>query len=380
MKKVLFLQIKGNSCGGVWFVNKTIGEALINHGYDVEVMSVRDSHSGIDLEYDSRLKVSIVNNRDEWEIVHFCDVKNDFKKLHFISAIGKGFKFLVDRYKLKKDFKYIRNYIISNDFDYIVTTQYQLLDIIPNKFLKRTIHEQHTSFKASYEHMATRKAFDKYKNSDITFLWLTKATCDEAIKRGYKNSTYIYNPVRFTVNERANVVKNKKLITIARISSEKRIDLMVKMVNDILSLPDFKEWKLEIYGDGVCKEDILKMDYDKNKIKFMGQTNDVSKVLLTSSINLNTSVFEGFAMGVLEANECGVPTVSFRFGESIDEEIIQNKTGIYVEQDDIDNYKKELMGLMSDLDRLDRMSLECKKFSKKFIVNSIIEDWLKLLK
>ena len=39
--KILFLQNKGNSYGGVWQVNKTVGEALIHDGYDVAIISIR---------------------------------------------------------------------------------------------------------------------------------------------------------------------------------------------------------------------------------------------------------------------------------------------------------------------------------------------------
>ena len=35
MKKVLFIQLIGNSYGGVWQVIKMVGEQLIKEGYEV---------------------------------------------------------------------------------------------------------------------------------------------------------------------------------------------------------------------------------------------------------------------------------------------------------------------------------------------------------
>lgn len=52
MKKVLFLQIKGKSKAGVWFVNKTIGEELIKKGYDVSILAIRNNRGDIKLEHD----------------------------------------------------------------------------------------------------------------------------------------------------------------------------------------------------------------------------------------------------------------------------------------------------------------------------------------
>jgi len=377
MKKVLFLQIEGNALGGVWSVNKTIGESLIEEGYDVEIMSIRDSHSGKVLEHDPKLKVSIINTKDKWNITHFEDIKSNLFKFKLFKSFKLLLKKVIEEFKLKRDYNRVKKYIISNDIDYIVTTHYQLLDVIPKRYLSRTIHEQHTSFGATYSHKATRKMLYKY-NGKVKYLWLTKATCDKAIECGYLNSTYIYNPVQFSSLKTADVVSNKKLVTLSRISSEKRIDLMIKIVDDILKDDKFKDWSLEIYGEGDLRSSMEKTLYNKDKIKFMGTTNTPRDVIMKSSINLCTSSYEGFSMSILEANECGVPTVTFNFGESVSEEIIQDKTGIYVEQDDVNSYKKELIKLMSNVKKLEKMSLECKKFANKFNRKNIVKEWIKL--
>lgn len=376
-KKVLFLQIKGNSCGGVWFVNKTIGEELIKNGYEVEIMAIRDTHDKIQLEYDKRLKVDIINKIDDWEIVHFTDVICSLKKGKFILSLKLLFRKIIDNYKLKKDYKTLGCYIKKNNFDFIIATHYQLLDAIPRKFYDRTFYEHHTSFSISYQNRYIRKYFDKYNNK-VGYIWLSKTACQEAFAKGYAKSFYLYNPVRFATEKRSDVARNKKLVAIARISSEKRIDLMIRIVNDIFQDPKYKDWSLEIYGDGPLKEEVVAMEYNKRQIRFMGTTDRVDKVLLSSSIYLNTSLFEGFAMGVLEASVCGVPTVSFNFGESVVEEIIQNKTGFYVEQGDIEAYKKKLRLLMDDEDLLDKMSVNCKDWVKMFYKENIVKSWINL--
>ena len=377
MKKILFLQNIGNSYGGVWFVNKSIASELVKCGYDVEILSIRDSHDDVTLDHDKNLKVSIVNKKDSWEITHFEDIKKEIKKIKILKAIKLIFKKINEEFKLRKDYNYVKKYIKDSNFDYIVTSHYQVLDCVPKDFLKRTIHEQHTNFETSYSHRATKKTFDKY-NGKIKFLWLSKKSCELAKEKGYKNSYYIYNPLKFNSKNRADVLKNKKLITITRMSTEKRIDLMINIVNDVLKDNEFCDWTLEIYGDGNIKKDIENLHYDKTKIKLMGITNNPKDVLMSSAINLNTSLFEGFSMGILEAMECGIPTISFRFGESVDEEIINNKTGIIVEKNNIDEYKKKLVSLMKNKDLLDKMSINCKEFAKNFEINIIIQEWIKL--
>ena len=117
---------------------------------------------------------------------------------------------------------------------------------------------------------------------------------NNAIDEGYTNSSYIYNAVRFKTNEKADVVKNKKLITIARLSKDKSIDIMVEIVKNIFKEKKYKDWTLEIYGSGEEEEYIKTLINNHKQIKLMGLTNLPQKELLNASINLNTSKYEGF--------------------------------------------------------------------------------------
>lgn len=377
MKKLLILQNEGMSLGGIWFVNKSISEALVELGYDVEILSIRNAGVPSKLEIDDRIKLKTINEKDLWGVTRKKEILKLVLKLRIFSAIRLYFKRLSELRLLEKDYDKVREYIRSNNPDYILTTHYQMLDAIPKEFLKRTIHEQHTSFYATKMVRDNIRVFNKYKDK-IKFVWLTKSTCDEAIASGYKNSCYIYNPVRFKRNESALVNKNKKLITISRLSSEKRIDLMIEIVKDIFKDERFKDWTFEIYGKGELESNIIEKIGDNKQIKFMGSTDDPEKEFLNASINLNTSLFEGFCLSVIEGSYCGVPTVAFNFGESILEEIIQDKTGVYVEQGDIYGYKNKLMELMSDNEKLDKMSRECREFALNFEINSIIKEWIDL--
>lgn len=377
MKKILFLQIKGKSYAGVWNVNKLVGEELIKKGYTVHIVSVRNNQNNIELKHDKRLIVKTINEKDIWETYHIQDIIKEIKCMHLLKVI----KMLVSRIchdiKLKCDIKKLHKYIFDYEPDYIITSHYQLLDMIPKNYLYKTIHEQHTSLKAAIADRGNKRTFDKYKNR-IKFLWLSEKTKDEAIKLGYTNSIYIYNAVRISSKDRADVLKNKKLVTIARLSNQKKIDIMVDIVENIFKNTKYKDWTLEIYGDGEEKDLIQSKIKNSKQIKLMGLTDDPKEVLLSSTINLNTSSFEGFSLSILEACECGIPTISFDFGESAREQIIDGKTGIIAK--DAKDYEKKLMSLMDDKKRLDEMSKNTKEFAKKFNVDNIISKWIELLK
>ena len=376
MKKVLFIQLKGKSYGGVWQVNRTVGEALIKKGYDVSVVSLRENQGNIKIEHDPKLKLVTINKKDIWENNYTGkEILDELTKFHFINAIKKLIIRIKHKKSVKKDTKKLHEYIYKFNPDYIVTSQYQLIEMIPKELLNITFHEQHTSFRDSYKHKDTMRVFNKYKDK-IKFIWLTKQTMLDAISNGLKNSYYIYNAVRFKSKKISDTTKNKKLITIARFSEQKRIDLMVDIVEEIFKDKKYQDWTLELYGSGEQEEKIKKNIHNKKQIKLMGLTNDPEKELLTSSINLNTSSYEGFALSILEANECGVPTVTLDFGEPVKEEIIDGKTGIIAK--DKKDYINKLKKIMDDPKELEELSKNAKDFSKEFQIENIVNVWIKL--
>jgi len=376
MKKILFIQLKGKSFGGVWQVIKIVGENLIKEGHQVSIVSLRENKNNIVLEYDPKLILHTINKKDIWENTYTgTEIIKDIKKLHLISSIKKIVVRVKHEISIKKDTKKLHKYIYEYNPDYIVTCHYQLLDMIPKKYLGRTIHQQHSSFKDALSNRANEKTFNKYKDK-IKFLWLTKNTMDKAIEKGYNNSSYIYNAVRFKADIKADVINNKKLITIARLSKDKSIDKMIEIVEEIFKDKKYKEWVLEIYGTGELEKKLNDIITNKKQIKLMGLTNDPKKELLSASINLNTSPYEGFSLSILEANECGVPTIAFNFGESSSEQILNNKTGIIANNKE--EYKKELKALLDNPKKLEELSVNVKEYSNNFQIEKIITKWTRL--
>lgn len=372
--KIVFIQNKGGNYGGVWQVNKLVGEALIKDGYDVSIVSIRDDHLGIELEHDDRLKLVTINDKDLWHTHHLEDFKESIQNHHYLEFLKRLYERLLNSFKLKKDKNKLNSYLDETKPDYIVTSHYQILDMLHKKYLNKTFHEQHLSFRESWNHLKTRETLIKYKDK-VTYIWLCDNTKDAAIEKGLTNSISLYNAVRFKTNQKSDVVNNKKLITIARLSSQKRIDRMIDIANELFQDKKYVNWSLEIYGNGE-EYDYLKSLIKSNQIKLMGSTNNPEEAFLNSSINLNTSDYEGFCLSILESAECGVPTITFDFGESVNEEIIDGKTGFIAK--DKKDYIKKLKTLMDNDNLLNEMSINAKKNNEKFHIDKIIQDWEKI--
>lgn len=375
MKKILILQTTSNSFGGVWFVDKTLGDEFIKNGYEVKLIGIRKNHPGIDIKNDS-FDIQTINDLDEWEITHRRDVINSIKKFKFIRTL---IKYIKDTKKLKHDYKLCKEEIKKYNPDFIIASHYQVLDAIPVEYLTKTVHIQHSSIEFMLSDRKNVKTLKEYQKKILKLIWLSNTIKKQAEELGFENSECIYNPVRFSTEKQANVTKNKKIVVISRIDKEKRIDLMIKIVNDIFQNKKYKDWRFEIYGTGEFNDESKKVLKTSKQIKFMGVTYDPAPILLNSSITLNTSLFEGYPLSVIEGFTCGLPVVSFDFGKNAKEQIIDKYNGFLVQMDDVKMFKEKLELLMTDKNLLNELSTNSKEFSKQFKIDIIIKEWIKII-
>ena len=147
---------------------------------------------------------------------------------------------------------------------------------------------------------------------------------------------------------------------------------MLRMFKD----PKYQDWVLEIYGDGFQEDNIKKVIHNHRQVKLMGRVDNPIDVLVKSDISLNTSDSEGFPMSVLEACECGVPTVSLNFGEAANEVILNNKTGYICK--DKEDYLEKLKRLMDDINLLKEFSINNINFAKNFKSDIVVKNWIKV--
>lgn len=375
-KKILFLQIKGNSLGGIWFVNKTLGEAFLNKNYEVKVLAIRNNHPGMK-SMDTTLNIEVINENDNWEIIRKKELIKSLLKFKFFRTLKR---YILEHSKLKKDIKLMGEKIKSFDPDYIIASHYHTLLAIPKKYLKKTINVQHSSFEYVLKDRYNVKILKKFQNKIYKLCWLSKTIMNQAQNYGFSNNTYIYNPCRFESNKSVDVVKNKKISVITRIHKEKRIDLMVKMVNDVFEKYKINDWIFEIYGVGTFNNESVEIMKNNKNIIYKGETSNPKSILENSSFSLNTSLYEGFSLSILEAFACGLPVITFNYGKNVNEQVINGYNGFVIEKDNINEFEDKLHLLLSNNNELKKLSINAKEFSNKFKVDKIIQDWEKLFR
>lgn len=177
-------------------------------------------------------------------------------------------------------------------------------------------------------------------------------------------------------NEYNNTVKKNVIINVGRLDSvQKRQHLLIKAF--ALIVEQFPDWKIEFWGEtdfdekyyNYCKSLIKKHHLEKN-IAFKGTTNDVIGKLKYAKIFAFPSSFEGFSLALTEAMSFGLPSIGYQNGISVNEIIIDGKTG-YLCADGECALAEALKKLMLDDDLREKMVVVARQEMKKYALENI---------
>lgn len=198
------------------------------------------------------------------------------------------------------------------------------------------------------------------------YLAISKTVQKRIAKYYRKNSTVIYPPVETEVfSGNANV--GKYFLVVSRLVSYKRIDLIVKVFND-LKLP------LKIVGVGNQLNALKKIACEN--IDFLGQVNDAKLAgLYNNCIALVIAAEEDFGITSLEAQSCGKPVIAYRKGGTA-ETVTDRETGLLFEKQTEDDLKLAIY----ELKRLQFKPSDCRQNAQKYSQKIFIKKFSEFVK
>ena len=372
--KILFIQNTADVIGGVEFVNKALAEGFAKRGYKTAIFSLRLCGKNENINIGSDVETKLINSKTRHATYSRKLIISNFFKSQLTKSLKQIFDIIEYKQGLKKDFRKLEQEIILFNPNLIIVSYTYLLDAVPKNMLNRVIATVGTSYEFHKNTKILYNKLNKYKDKIFKITWPTEPTAELAKKDGLKKSIYIFNPLKFSSDMTADY-SNKKAIYIGRISPEKQVDLIIKMFYETISENHLEDWSLEIFGSGELSVESLDIMLKNKNIKHMGNTLSPEKELIKSSVFLLASKYEAFCLALFEANECGVPVIAFEFGEPTPSVITNNKTGIVVERDDINQYKRKLLELISDENLRRRLGKNAKEHSKQANIEKVLDRW-----
>ena len=187
----------------------------------------------------------------------------------------------------------------------------------------------------------------------------------------------IPNPISMPVSDKG-ISKEKEIIYVGRIEyNQKRTDRVVGIWRELESW--YPDWKLTIVGDGDDREDLQKRihAYGLKRVEITGFVNPIN-YYKRASILLLTSEYEGFGLVVVEAMSHGVVPVVYNSFESAKDLITDGYNGALIEKPfSVSHFTKVVQELMENAE-WHVLSHNSRIASKRFSVNTIVQDWYQL--
>ena len=201
-----------------------------------------------------------------------------------------------------------------------------------------------------------------------------------------KKSTYIpnYYPTNkltdnYVTNLDLNGFNDKKhqLIFVGRLEYEKRPEIAIKIVKDLLSYdPNFK---LNIYGFGSRLNLIQKLinEYSlQNNVFIRGVSDNIFDVYKTSAFLLLTSRTESFSMVSVESIKHGCLPISFDIGYGVSDVLINEQ--LVRKDTDIKAFSKKIIMLAKNFSEYNKIYNLSYQHSKLYDEYKVIVIWEKL--
>lgn len=287
---------------------------------------------------------------------------------------------------VRRAFKYVkfiyivRKYLRANNIDILIGTghQYNVMMYLMGKSTKKIACE-HLNYEAcpSLSNKVRRLIYPKLD----AIVLLTSG--DAANYRDFVDSRKIYiipNSLPF-ISEVKSDLCTKRIIAVGRLTRQKNFEALIEASAIIKnSCPD---WHVDIFGRGEDKGKLLTLISElslENYVRIHEPVNDIKREYLASGLIAVSSIYEGMHMGLIEAEACGLPAVSFNCNYGPSEIIHDGIDGFLVNVGDVSGLAEKIILIAQDDDLRAKMGQAAFENAKNYEPEKIAEKWRALLR
>lgn len=308
--------------------------------------------------------------------VRYCDIEIDYnvdytkESLYSTKHLKKVPKHIWRTWKLIKRIK--PDVIVIPNFGY----EYQFLPLIKQGArIVREFHDsQYTRAKNPSIKVRVNNWIQRFYDAIVVL------TPQEKDYFQYKKNLFVIpNPI-FESNKISDR-DGKTIISVGRIDPVKGFDKLIEIAS--LVKQDCPDCRFEIYGTGEAKyvNSLIEKSVCaglESILYFKGQTNDVYDKMRRGIVYVCTSKTESFGLTLAEAQECGLPVVSFDCPNGPRNIINNGIDGFLVAPGNISQAADAITHIIKDDALRYTMSINARKNAKRFHSDRIMDMWIKL--
>lgn len=187
------------------------------------------------------------------------------------------------------------------------------------------------------------------------------------------------NPITFNVSKSdKDYVRSKTVLAVGRLVPQKNFASLLRIWAMVES--KHKDWKLRIVGDGAEMSNLQQLAKElkiTDSVELAGYSNKVHEEMLKAQIMAFTSLYEGFALVLLEAASCGLAAISYKTPYGPEDLIKDGKTGILVDYLNESEFAVKLDALMNNDQLRKQIGIEAQKEVAEYSIEAIMQRWLK---
>lgn len=152
--------------------------------------------------------------------------------------------------------------------------------------------------------------------------------------------------------ENQDLTKNVRLIMVARFGAQKDHDTLLRALATLKDL----NWTLDLIGGGDNSDAGALVDEFKlnEKVRFLGEREDIPTCLANSDVYCLISHWEGFPRSILEAMRAGLPVIATDVA-GVTESVIDGKTGFCPPHKDVEALATKIKYLIENPKKITQM-------------------------
>lgn len=189
------------------------------------------------------------------------------------------------------------------------------------------------------------------------------------------NIEAIPNALTFSSPQGATL-SSRRVLAVGRLAKQKGFDYLIDIWAKVHQVcPD---WQLSIIGTGPeqtrLQRQIMTLNL-QSSVEILPPTAAILEEYMQSSVFVMTSRYEGMAMVLIEAMECGLPVVAYACKCGPKDVIQDQADGFLIEEGEQENFAEKLILLMKDGELRERFGQNAKQHISRFGEEKVMEKW-----
>ena len=250
--------------------------------------------------------------------------------------------------------------------------------IAENRFTykKYLTDEKIDMVRKAWRFLRFKKQIRTQKQMDVV---ITLTEEDATFYRRYLDNIVVIPNFIDLKNIKPSLLIHKKAVAVGRLEKEKDFTALIKMWH--LVNKENPDWKLEIYGEGSMKNELLALINSlqlENYVTIKPPTKDIYSVYESASVYITTSKYEGFGMTILEAMAHGLPIIGFDSVGGVKILVADESNGFVIKDRNIDLLASQFLKLIVNKNLMNKFGKQSISMANEYSIKNIMMKWHEL--